>query len=444
MADILVVDDDESIATAFRAFLGDDQHVVRVASTASDGLRRIVERVPDLLIMDIRMPGTDGLRALREIRGRFPDLYVVMMTAYGTSQTSIEAIRSGAFDYVTKPLDLDELRTVINKALAAQRITPAGEDSTQISSADTLVNLVGRTPAMLDLYKTIARLTTNDVPALISGERGTGKQLVAETIHDNSARRDEPFIALPCAVSTESALAQVFEADAGTILLMDIEAMPAAVQARLARDLEAERRSAAAIVTRRRTRILAATTEDLDEETRQGRFSRELLEALSVIRLHLPPLRERRSDIPGLVSHFITRFNVELNRSIRGVDAEVAQQLDDYGWPGNVNELQTVVKRACILARGDVITRDDLGASLEAGTRRNPEGDAALRSMVTKALHDRLQGSQPLPASSVFHDIVDLVEQTLVQEALAMTGGNQVKASEMLGVNRATLRKKMP
>jgi DNA-binding NtrC family response regulator len=444
MADILVVDDDESIATAFRAFLGDDQHVVRVASTASDGLRRIVERVPDLLIMDIRMPGTDGLRALREIRGRFPDLYVVMMTAYGTSQTSIEAIRSGAFDYVTKPLDLDELRTVINKALAAQRITPAGEDSTQISSADTLVNLVGRTPAMLDLYKTIARLTTNDVPALISGERGTGKQLVAETIHDNSARRDEPFIALPCAVSTESALAQVFEADAGTILLMDIEAMPAAVQARLARDLEAERRSAAAIVTRRRTRILAATTEDLDEETRQGRFSRELLEALSVIRLHLPPLRERRSDIPGLVSHFITRFNVELNRSIRGVDAEVAQQLDDYGWPGNVNELQTVVKRACILARGDVITRDDLGASLEAGTRRNPEGDAALRSMVTKALHDRLQGSQPLSASSVFHDIVDLVEQTLVQEALAMTGGNQVKASEMLGVNRATLRKKMP
>jgi DNA-binding NtrC family response regulator len=444
MADILVVDDDESIATAFRAFLGDDQHVVRVASTASDGLRRIVERVPDLLIMDIRMPGTDGLQALREIRGRFPDLYVVMMTAYGTSQTSIEAIRSGAFDYVTKPLDLDELRTVINKALAAQRITPAGADSTQISSADTLVNLVGRTPAMLDLYKTIARLTTNDVPALISGERGTGKQLVAETIHDNSARRDEPFIALPCAVSTEAALAQIFEADAGTILLMDIEAMPAAVQARLARELAAERRSGAAIVTRRRTRILAATTEDLDEDTRQGRFSRELLEALSVIRLHLPPLRERRSDIPGLVSHFITRFNVELNRSIRGVDAEVAQQLEDYGWPGNVNELQTVVKRACILARGDVITRDDLGASLEAGTRRNPEGDAALRSMVTKALHDRLQGSQPLPASSVFHDIVDLVEQTLVQEALAMTSGNQVKASEMLGVNRATLRKKMP
>ena len=444
MADILVVDDDESIATAFRAFLGDDQHVVRVASTASDGLRRIVERVPDLLIMDIRMPGTDGLQALREIRGRFPDLYVVMMTAYGTSQTSIEAIRSGAFDYVTKPLDLDELRTVINKALAAQRITPAGADSTQISSADTLVNLVGRTPAMLDLYKTIARLTTNDVPALISGERGTGKQLVAETIHDNSARRDEPFIALPCAVSTEAALAQIFEADAGTILLMDIEAMPAAVQARLARELEAERRSGAAIVTRRRTRILAATTEDLVEDTRQGRFSRELLEALSVIRLHLPPLRERRSDIPGLVSHFITRFNVELNRSIRGVDAEVAQQLEDYGWPGNVNELQTVVKRACILARGDVITRDDLGASLEAGTQRNPEGDAALRSMVTKALHDRLQGSQPLPASSVFHDIVDLVEQTLVQEALAMTSGNQVKASEMLGVNRATLRKKMP
>ena len=445
MADILVVDDDQSIATAFRAFLEEDRHDVRVASSAADGLRQIVDRAPDLVIMDVRMPGIDGLQALQDIRSRFPDLYVVMMTAYGTSQTSIEAIRSGAFDYVTKPLDLDELRAVIAKALAAQRI-PAVEDlSSSGSPAEMLVDLVGQTPVMLDLYKVIARLTTNDVPALISGERGTGKQLVAETIHDNSARRDEPFAALDCATLTEPAIATIFEGDAGTILLVDVEAMPAALQSRLARALRDQGRSTAAIAQRPRARVLASTARDLAEETRQGTFNRELFNALSVIQIQLPPLRERRSDIPRLVGHLVKRFNVELNRAIKGVDTLVSERLNDYAWPGNVRELQTVIKRACILARGDVITIDDLGDSLSAarlGAR--PEADAELRSAVTKALQDRVPGAAPSRASSAFHDIVDVVEATLVQEALTMTNGNQVKASEMLGVNRATLRKKMP
>src|SRR5512132_603052 len=202
MADILVVDDDPSITATFRVFLERDQHSVRVAGGAADALQQIGERQPDLVVMDIRMPGIDGLKALQEIRGRFPNLYVVMMTAYGTSQTSIEAIRAGAFDYVTKPLELDQLRSVINKALAAQRIKPSTETA-DVNTAETLVDLVGETPVMLDLYKVIARLTTNEVPALISGERGTGKQLVAETIHDNSSRRDEPFVAMDCATLTD-------------------------------------------------------------------------------------------------------------------------------------------------------------------------------------------------------------------------------------------------
>jgi DNA-binding NtrC family response regulator len=445
MADILVVDDDQSIAAAFRAFLEDDRHHVRVASSAADGVRQIGERAPDLVIMDVRMPGTDGLQALQDIRSRFPDLYVVMMTAYGTSQTSIDAIRAGAFDYVTKPLDLDELRAVIARALAAQRI-PAVEDSAGAGSpAEMLVDLVGQTPVMLDLYKVIARLTTNDVPALISGERGTGKQLVAETIHDNSARRDEPFAALDCATLTEPAIATIFEGDAGTILLVDVEAMPVALQSRLARALRDQGRSIAAAAQRPRARVLASTARDLADETQQGAFNRELFSSLSVIQIHLPPLRERRSDIPRLVGHLIKRFNAELNRAIKGVDPRVSGLLNDYGWPGNVRELQTVIKRACILARGDVITVDDLGDSLSpARLAPRPEADAKLRTAVTSALHDRVLGVTPSPASSAFHDIVDVVEATLVREALTMTNGNQVKASELLGVNRATLRKKMP
>jgi DNA-binding NtrC family response regulator len=443
MADILVVDDDQASATAFRAFLEQDRHTVRIASGSADTLRQIVERVPDLVIIDIGMPGSDGLHALQEIRGRFPSLSVVMMTAYATSRTSIEAIRSGAFDYVTKPVDLDELRTVITKALEAQRITAATEAANG-SAADTLVNLVGQTPVMLDLYKIIARLTTNEVPALIWGERGTGKQLVAETIHDNSSRRDEPFVAMDCATLTEGAVNEIFEGDAGTLLLVDVEAMPMPLQARLARAIGDQGRPGPS-GHRRRSRVLASSSRDLAEEVRQGTFNRELYDTLSVITIHLPPLRERRSDIPRLVAHLIKRFNVELNRSIRGVDAQVTRMLSEHAWPGNVRELQTVIKRACILARGDVITADDLGDTLSQ-PRVPPrlETDAELRNAVTKALHDRLLAMTPSPASSAFHDIVDVVEATLVQEALTMTNGNQVKASEMLGVNRATLRKKMP
>ncbi len=443
MADILLVDDDASSTTTLSGFLERDTHAVRIACGRNDALRQVDERTPDLVIMAIRLCGTDdGLQILPEIRRRHPDLYVIMMMADGTSQTSIEAIRSGAFDYVTKPLDLDDLRTVVNKALAAQQIKPATE-AANANAEETLVNLVGQTPVMLDLYKVIARLTTNEVPALISGERGTGKQLVAETIHDNSSRRDEPFVAIDCATLTEGAIVEIFEGDAGTLLLVDVEALPVPLQNRLARALGDQGRPGPA-GNRMRARVLASTSHDLAEDVRQGTFNRELYDTLSVITLHLPPLRERRSDIPRLVGHLIKRFNVELNRSIKGVDAQVTRMLNEHTWPGNVRELQTVIKRACILARGDVITADDLGNTLsESRLPPRLETDAELRNAATKALHDRLLAMSPSPASSAFHDIVDVVEETLVREALAMTNGNQVKASEMLGVNRATLRKKM-
>ena len=191
--------------------------------------------------------------------------------------------------------------------------------------------------------------------------------------------------------------------------------------------------------------MLASTTRDLADDVRQGTFNRELFNTLSVITIHLPALRERRSDIPRLVSHLIQRFNAELHRSIKGLDASVTQLFNDHPWSGNVRELQTVVKRACILARSEVITADDLGQSL-TGAAPSPRlpADVDLRTAITKALRDRLLALPPSATSSAFHDIVDTVEETLVQEALTMTNGNQVKASEMLGVNRATLRKKMP
>ena len=442
MADILVVDDDQSIAIAFQRFLSLEHHDSRVAGTAQDALAAIGERPPDVVLLDIRLPGGNGLLALQEIRSRFPGVSVVIMTGYGTSQTSIDAFRAGAFDYLTKPLDFDDVRGVIQKALAAQQVRPANELRPEDWSAEAPVTLVGRAPAMLEVYKLIGRLALNDVPALIAGERGTGKQLVAETIHANSSRRDRPFSAVDCATLTESAIAEIFGEEAGTLLLANVEAMPAPLQSRVVRALGDGGRRTPGL--RIEARVLASTERELAEAVHQGTFNRELFDILSVITIRMPALRERRDDIPQLVSHLIQRCNVELNRSIKGVDSRVAAELADRPWPGNVRELESVIKRACILARADVITTGDLGQAVTRGgyPARN-ETDAVLRLSATAALHDRLLANPTGADASVFHDIVDLVEHTLVAEALSMTSGNQVKAAEILGVNRATLRKKM-
>jgi DNA-binding NtrC family response regulator len=442
MADILVVDDDQSIATAFEHFLRFEGHECRLASNAEDAVRLIGERQPTLIMMDIRMPGVDGMQALRDIRSRFPGVYVVMMTGYGTSQTSIDAIREGAYDYLTKPLDLDELREVIRKALAAQE----SSDFTAAPAADGEPQpaLVGETPAMRDVYKVIGRLAATDVPALVTGEHGTGKQIVIATIHDNSPRQNRPFVSIDCTAVPEAVLeAELFERATGTVQLAGVEALSLSLQAQLARALDDGTRGPA--TSRLQARVIGSTEADLGALVASGAFSRELYHALAVITLHLPALRDRREDIPLLVRHLIQRFNADLNRTIRGVDDTVARMLQAHEWPGNVGELENVIKRACILARSDVITADEIGQTLAGGpmpARRDLE--SALARAVRSALQERLVDSSGTEASSAFHDIVDLVETTLVKEALTITNGNQLKAAAILGVNRATLRKKMP
>jgi DNA-binding NtrC family response regulator len=443
MADILVVDDDQSIASAFQQFLSYEGHVCRLASSAEDAFRLLAERRPDLVMMDVRMPGMDGLQALQEVRSRFPDVLVVIMTAYGTSQISIDAIRAGAFDYVMKPLDLDELRSVIAKALAAQEVRDQTGRQDGQTLTQPLVTLVGQTPAMLHVYKMIGRLATNDVPALIVGERGTGKQLSIATIHDNSARRDQPFTSLDCGQTPQPTLeAELFGPELGTIHLEHIDVLPAGLQARLAQSLDEQRRDPR---HRLGVRVLASTERDLRVDVASGAFNRELYEAVSVVVVQLPLLRERRDDIPLLVRHFIQRFNGELGREIKGVDDRVARLLQEQPWPGNVGQLERVIKRACIVARSDVITVDDIGDSLkESRFPVRPDLESSLARAAKASLHERLARADGTASGSVFHDIVEMVESTLVSEALAMTNNNQVKAADLLGVNRATLRKKMP
>jgi DNA-binding NtrC family response regulator len=447
MADILVVDDDQSIATAFERVLQHEGHTCTVASNADDALRLVGELDPDLVVMDIRMPGVDGLQTLEHLRSKYPDVFVVMMTAYGTSQTSIDAIRAGAFEYLTKPLDLDQLRSVIRRALAAKesRSRTASPPAAEAGEApQPRVSLVGDTAAMQEVYKMIGRLAAIDVPALVVGERGTGKELVVATIHDNSARRDRPFVTVDCATLPEDALdRELFANDVGTLHLAAVHALPKTLQARLTRAINEARRRGSARTTVS-ARVIASTDQDLAHAVDSGSFSRELYDTLAVIVLGLPPLRERRDDIPVLVRHFIQRFDEELSRTIRGVDDQVLRHLQEHSWPGNVGELESVVKRACIVARSDIITMDDIGESLSDNRffgRQDVE--STLCRSVRVALQERLVERASGAPSSAFHDIVDLVEGTLVKEAMTITNGNQVKASELLGVNRATLRKKL-
>jgi DNA-binding NtrC family response regulator len=437
MADILVVDDDQSIATAFDRFLRHEGHTCLLASNAEDALRTVEDRRPALVFMDVRMPGVDGLQALRMVRSSYPDVYVVIMTAHGTSQTSIDAIRAGAFEYVTKPLDLDELRAVIRHALSAKTGTAVGE-----TVAPPQVALVGDSQPMQEVYKLIGLLATNDVPALVVGERGTGKELVVRTIHDNSGRREQPFHTIDCVNAAPDAVdAELAAPPEGTLHLASVHALPRAAQLRVTRLLgDDPARSGRAPA---RTRILASTDQDLAAAVDAGTFNLELYELLRVITVRLRPLRERREDIPPLVRHFIQRFNDELSRSITGVDDAVMKRLSEHGWPGNAAELESVLKRACIVGRGDVITVADIGDSLSAGRSLGRQGaESALARASRTALHERLVEKTPEGESSVYHEIVGVVETSLVDEALTITNGNQVKAAELLGVNRATLRKK--
>jgi DNA-binding NtrC family response regulator len=441
MADILIVDDDESVATAFERFLDAEGHGSRLASSAADAVALIEQRRPDLVIMDIRMPGVDGLEALQQLRARFEGLAVIMMTAYGTSQTSIDAIRSGAFEYLTKPLDLAQLREVIGKALEAQKAA-SRPDAHGASSAESTATLVGDTPAMLEVYKLIGRLATNNVPAVVAGERGTGKHLVVATIHENSEGSRKPLATVDCGTVTAAVLeVELSLEDGGTVELRDVHLLPPPLQNVVAQRLEAARRRAAG--SRGAVRVVGTTDRDLADETKAGRFAQQLYDELGVVTLRLPPLRERRDDIPLLVTQFVHRFNSELNRAIRGVDEQVGRALQQHPWPGNVGELERVIKRACIVARSNVITMDDIGDSLsDSRFAARPDVESALERSVRSALHERLVQSSA--GSSVFHQVVDAVESVLVREALVITNGNQLKAAEILGVNRATVRKKMP
>jgi len=392
------------------------------------------------------------------------------MTAYGTSQTSIEAMRLGAYDYLIKPFDLHELKKVIDSALETRALSREIEDE-ESGEWDTysMVNLVGSTPEMQEAYKLIGMLATNTVPALLFGERGVGKHLVARTIHANSDRREGPFAAVHChsllAVDLEFEIfgreerdpltgriirtpGQLDATSGGTLFLDDIEALPMNLQARLLRFLTSQglNQRGASGEPPADTRVIAATDveEGLGDQVREGSFNQELFQRLRTLSIHLPPLRRRLDDLPDLVTHYIRRCNSELGKSLRGVDDRVMERLRAYSWPGNVGELESVIKRATVLARGDVITLAELGEHWgESSFVQREVAEVALELAVRRCFRHILSEHKDEASTLPFREIVQQVETILVNEALAEASGNQVRAAALLGLNRTTLRKKM-
>jgi DNA-binding NtrC family response regulator len=416
---------------------------------------------PEIVFLDYRLSTRDGLQLLAEIRQLLPSAAVVFMTAFGTMDVTIRAMQLGAYEYLTKPFDLARIREIIHRILTGRQSLDSLGGGRPLPAL-SLDQMVGRSPAMQEIYKMIGLLTTQDVTVLVTGESGVGKELVARAIHDNSPRRAEPFVAVNCGAVPENLLesemfgyeqgaftgatsrkAGKFEAAGhGSIFLDEIGELQPSLQVKLLRVLQEKsfERVGGNSPVKVEARIIAATNKDLHAEMLAGRFRKDLFYRLYLVHINIPSLRERKEDIPLLVDHFISRFNREQNRKVCGVAAPAMQAFQEYSWPGNVRELENQIKRAMVLSRDDILIPE-----LFEFTSLDLPSDAISSSPLVEAsrqLFRALLQADDKPHLLMEH-LVAVVEKTIIAEALRACNGNQVQAAQLLGIHRSTLRKKI-
>ncbi|PYN98147.1 MAG: hypothetical protein DMD91_15955 [Candidatus Rokuibacteriota bacterium] len=441
MAALLVVDDEASGRAALALLLRQRGHRVVEADGVAAGAKRLSENVFDVVITDLRMPDGDGLDVLRAAKAQAADTEVILLTAYAGWESAKEAIRLGALDYLEKGHEPDELYHRIDKALAEQALRRENENlRQQLRERYGIAGPIAQSPAMTTVLDLVERVAPTDATLLIQGESGTGKELIAQAVHHASPRAPRPFVAVNCGAVPEALLeSELFghvrgaftgavaskvglfeEAHGGTLFLDEIGEMPAALQVKLLRVLQGGefRRLGATQVLTTDVRVLAATNRDLVEMVRQGVFRDDLFYRLNVIRVVVPPLRERREDIPALAEHFLTRSAGKLNRELR-LSAEAVERLLRYPWPGNVRELENAIERAAILARGATVSPDDLPPHVAAGLELGPS--QALPRQITLAEAQRIH----------------------ILQTLERFGGNHSSAAEALGIGRTTLWRKL-
>jgi two-component system nitrogen regulation response regulator GlnG len=462
---ILVVDDEENVRWALRKALERAGYRVDLATDGSTGLRAAEDPGVNLVLLDVRLPGRDGLDVLREIRKRRPDLPVIMMTAYGTLQVAVEAMKLGAYDYIGKPFDMDEVVLVVEKALEAQALAQEVTRLRQsLEGSVDLGGIVGGSPAMQQIFKAVGKVAGTELTVLLRGESGTGKELIARAVHENSRRKGRSFVPVNCAAIPRELLeSELFghergaftgavsarrgrfeQAEGGTIFLDEVGDMDLSLQTKLLRVLQERRieRLGGEGSNPVDVRIVAATNQDLEAAVAKRVFREDLFYRLNVVTIHLPPLRDRREDIAALVSHFLSAFAQEQRAAPKVVSPEAMTVMLAYGWPGNVRELENVVKRAAALATTSLILPDHLPEGIRSGSGTQEPGirTDAFPAEWIRAEMGRLQGS----LDGHLHDhFVACIERPLLELVLRRAGGNQVKAAELLGINRNTLRKRI-
>ncbi len=447
--------------------LGRSGYQVRATGSAGMLWRWVEEGEGDLVITDVVMPDDNGLDLLPRIKRCRPELRVIVMSAQSTLITAVKAAQRGAFEYLPKPFDLAELLAVVARALAVP--IPVGDGTEVVRDSEEKLPLIGRSQAMQEIYRTIARLTTTDLTVMVNGESGTGKELVARALHDYGRRRAGPFVAINmAAIPRELIESELFghergsftgahnrsqgrfeQAAAGTLFLDEIGDMPPEAQTRLLRVLqEGEFTSVGGRAPiRANVRIVAATHRDLRQAIRAGQFREDLYYRLNVVPIRLPPLRERAEDIAVLARHFLDRAR-EAGLGAKVLDQGAVDELRRYGWPGNVRELENLMRRLAALTPQEVITADIVAAELEERPDEDSEvsagGTASLGQAVERHIRNMLAGSADgIPTRDVYDQVIAEVERPLIRMTLAATRGNQIKAAEMLGLNRNTLRKKI-
>ena len=465
---ILLADDDAAIRTVLNQALARAGYAVRSTSNAATLWRWISGGEGDLVITDVVMPDENAFDMLPRIRKLRPDLPIIVMSAQNTLMTAITAAEQGAYEYLPKPFDLNELLAVVNRGLTQNR-QPSSSLQNESDADPDRMPLIGRSQAMQDIYRVLARLMQTDLTVMVSGESGTGKELVSRALHDYGKRRNGPFVAVNmAAIPRELIESELFghekgaftgaasraagrfeQAEGGTLFLDEIGDMPMEAQTRLLRVLqEGEYTSVGGGKTiRTDVRIVAATNRDLRHHIEQGLFREDLFFRLNVVPVRLPPLRERSEDIPDLVRHFITVVGQE-GLPEKQINKAALDRMKRYSWPGNVRELENLIRRMSALYTQDVITTEIVDQELvntHSGPA-DPDNDVAqsLAEFAERYLADYFAGyGAGLPPAGLYDRVLREIEKPLITAALVATSGNQIKSSELLGINRNTLRKKI-
>ena len=441
---ILIVDDDLAHRTMLKKLLGGWGYDISEADDGSSAIDAVDRRAYDLILMDIRMLKVSGIEALDQIKIINPAIPVIIMTAFASVETAVDTLKKGAYDYLTKPLDFDELKIAISRATEHNRLKKENEYlKERLGQKFDTQNIIGRSPLMVKLLDTVAQVAATEATVLIAGKSGTGKEMIANAIHYNSQRKDAPFIKINCAALTESLLeSELFghekgaftgadkkregkfrQADGGSIFLDEVSEMSPAMQVKLLRVLQEREitRVGGAEVIAVNVRVIAASNKDLKKEMEQKRFREDLFYRLNVVALHVPQLSDRREDIPVLAQHFLEMFAAKNKKTIKGFTPQSMEKLTKHAWPGNVRELMNAVESAVVLSRAEYLDAEELAVLIT---------DSLSFSGIEQSL---VLGNMPL----------DEVEKRSILEAITACGGNKSEAARRLGITRKTLRKKL-